>query len=66
MFVPTKSGETLAKSIFDVDFGWKNIVIVSTDEGGFHQDVDAKRAATGYVGFKVLERPTTFPLLNWA
>lgn len=55
MFVPTKSGETLAKSIFDVDFGWKNIVIVSTDEGGFHQDVDARRAATGYVGFKVLD-----------
>lgn len=57
MFAPTKSGETLGKSIFDVDFGWKNIVVVATDEGGFANI--GVRAATGLVGFKVLNDDMT-------
>ena len=57
MFAATKSGETLGKSIFDVDFGWKNIVVVATDEGTFYNA--GKRTASGLVGFKVLNDDMT-------
>jgi len=53
MFAATKSGETLAKSIFDVDFGWENIVIVQSDKatlGG----VDKVALRSGYIAFKIL------------
>lgn len=53
MFAPTKSGETLAKSIFDVDFGWETIVITASDEVGFANN--GKRAAAGYVGFNLVD-----------
>jgi len=53
MFAPTKSGETLAKSIFDVDFGWETIVITATDEAGFANN--GKRAAKNYVGFNLID-----------
>jgi len=52
MFAPTATGKTLAKEFFGVDFGWKNIVIVATDEATHETNVKAK---TGYVGFKILE-----------
>lgn len=53
MFAPCKGGETLAKSIFDVDFGWETIVITASDEVGFANN--GKRAAAGYVGFNIVD-----------
>ena len=53
MFAATKSGETLAKSIFDCDFGWQEIVIVASNEASF--DANGLRAADGYVAFKLLK-----------
>ncbi len=59
LFAEKKAGGTLAKSIFDVDFGWENIVIVSTDEAGFevsgvYKD-ETDRATAGFVGFRILD-----------
>jgi len=51
LFAETKSGETLAKSIFGVDFGWENIMIVSTDSYALSNE---KVAVAGYIGFKVI------------
>ena len=53
MFAKNSKGETLAKSIFGYDFGFQNIVIVSTDEYGYAANGD--RAAAGYVGFKTID-----------
>lgn len=53
MFAPCKGGETLAKSIFDVDFAWETIVITASDEVGFANN--GKRAAAGYVGFNIVD-----------
>lgn len=55
LFADTKAGETLAKSIFDVEFGWENIVIVGGRKGYFaeHSTADDKCPA-GYVAFKIL------------
>jgi len=56
LFAATKSGETLAKSIFDVDFGWENIVVVCADAGYFGNFSGlASKCPDGYVGFKILE-----------
>lgn len=52
MFANTKSGETLAKKIFDCDFGWENIVIVASNEAAFMNN--GKYASNGYVAFKLL------------
>ncbi len=52
MFAATKSGETLAKKIFDCDFGWENIVIVAASEASFANN--GKYASNGYVAFKLL------------
>ena len=55
MFAETKSGDTLAKTIFDVDFGWENIVIVANRNGYFGPDSSVKGTCpAGYVGFRVL------------
>lgn len=53
MFANTKSGETLAKSIFDCDFGWENIVITASNEATF--DNNGNRCANGYVAFRLLK-----------
>ena len=53
MFANTKSGETLAKKIFNCDFGWENIVIVASDEAAFANN--GKYASNGYVAFKLLK-----------
>ncbi len=62
MFAEKKAGGTLAKSIFDVDFKWETIVIVSSDEAGFDVidttdkwNKNADRAPAGYIGFKILD-----------
>lgn len=52
MFAATKSGETLAKKIFNCDFGWQEIVIVASNEASFA--ANGLRAADGYVAFKIL------------
>ena len=52
MFAATKSGETLAKKIFDCDFGWEEIVIVASNEASFA--ANGLRAKDGYVAFKLL------------
>ena len=52
MFANTKSGETLAKKIFDCDFGWENIVIIASDKASFA--ANGLRAKNGYVAFKLL------------
>lgn len=52
MFANTKSGETLAKKIFDCEFGWENIVIVASNEAAFANN--GKYANNGYVAFKLL------------
>lgn len=55
LFANTAKGETLAKSIFDVDFGFQNIIIVSTDEYSMVADADGSEfAPAGYVGFKAI------------
>ncbi len=51
MFAPCKGGETLAKSIFDVDFAWETIVITASDEARL-TNVE-KRA--GYIGFNIVD-----------
>lgn len=53
MFAATKSGETLAKKIFDCDFGWEEIVIVASNEASFA--ANGLRAKDGYVAFKLLK-----------
>ena len=53
MFANTKSGETLAKKIFNCDFGWENIVIVASNEAAFANN--GKYASDGYVAFKLLK-----------
>ena len=58
MFAPTATGKTLAKEFFGVDYGWKNIVIVATDEG-IYKAAASEKAAAGFVGFKVLEADGT-------
>ena len=52
MFAATKSGETLAKKIFNCDFGWQEIVIVASNEASFA--ANGLRAKDGYVAFKLL------------
>jgi len=55
LFANTAKGETLAKSIFDVDFGFQNIIIVSTDEYSMVADAAGSVfAPAGYVGFKAI------------
>ncbi|MBR6501653.1 MAG: S-layer homology domain-containing protein, partial [Firmicutes bacterium] len=54
LFAATKSGETLAKSIFDVDFGWENIVITCATRGYLGNFNDCSKCPAGYVGFKIL------------
>ena len=51
MFANTAKGTTLAKSIFDIDFKWQNIIIVSTDE---YTANGALAPKAGYVGFKTI------------
>lgn len=60
MFATTSKGTTLAKSIFDIDFKWQNIVVVSTDEYTTVYDADGKGvyAKEGYVGFKTIDSKT--------
>lgn len=53
MFANTKSGETLAKKIFNCDFGWENIVIIASDKASFA--ANGLRAKKGYVAFKLLK-----------
>ncbi len=56
LFAEKKAGGTLAKSIFDVDFKWETIVIVSSDETSIAQNkVVLDRAPKGYVGFKIVD-----------
>ncbi len=56
LFAEKKAGGTLAKSIFDVDFKWETIVIVSSDETSIAQNkVVLDRAPAGYVGFKIVD-----------
>lgn len=62
MFANTAKGTTLAKSIFDIDFKWQNIVVVSTDEYTTIYDENDKGqgvyANPGYVGFKTIDSNT--------
>lgn len=60
MFATTSKGNTLAKSIFDIDFKWQNVVVVSTDEYTTVYDADGKGvyAKEGYVGFKTIDSKT--------
>ncbi len=52
MFANTAKGTTLAKSIFDIDFKWQNIMIVGSDE----YSVDSKAAIkAGYVAFRTID-----------
>lgn len=53
MFAATKSGDTLAKKIFDCDFGWENIIIIASNEASFA--ANGLRAKDGYVAFKLLK-----------
>ena len=62
MFANTSKGVTLAKSIFDVDFGWQNIIVVNSDEYSVIDATDAKGttgkkvyAPAGYVGFSIID-----------
>lgn len=57
MFAKNSNGVTLAKSIFDVDFKWQNIIVVSTDEYTTVSDKDGAvyAAKEGYVGFKTID-----------
>lgn len=55
MFADTAKGTTLAKSIFDCDFKWQNIVIVSSDEYTTIYDAEGPVfAKADYVGFKTI------------
>ncbi len=57
MFADTAKGNTLAKSIFDIDFKWQNIIVVSTDEYTTVSDKNGAvyAAKEGYVGFKTID-----------
>ncbi|MBQ3176534.1 MAG: S-layer homology domain-containing protein [Clostridia bacterium] len=57
MFATTKGGETLAESIFGVEYGFKNIIIVATDEGSLGMNGARTAAINGatYVAFKIVE-----------
>jgi len=56
LFAEASNGSTLGKTYFDAEYGWSNIVIVSSDKYSMNAEASAK---PGYVGFQVLNADGT-------